>query len=247
MMNHRKIWYMLMICTAILMARSTADAAEQRAIEEGIAYIESLEAKSTTQIEERIKEIKKQERLEAMENGELSVWDQFYDSIIMGDSRIVGLTEYELMSSEHVIAGPGDRIEAILDYLDTLEVLNPENLFLCYGLNDVMGYYAQPSEFIDKYSKILNQVQERLPDVHIYINSILPVQDFALYQNAGFSEIGAYNEALQNFCSENGYGFIDNTQIADEHAELYEDDGIHLMKDFYEYWLMNMVNGVEIE
>ena len=40
---------------------------------------------------------------------------------------------------------------------------------------------------------------------------------------------------------------IDNTQTVQEHMDLYEDDGIHLMKDFYEYWLMNMINGVEVE
>lgn len=222
-------------------------AAESKKIEEGIAYLERLEEKDTAAIEAQIKEIKKMERKQALENGELSVWDQFYDSVIMGDSRTVGLTEYELLDSSRVMAGPGDRIDSILDYLDDVVTVNPENLFLSYGLNDVMGYYAQPSDFIDRYSAILRQVKERLPDVHIYINSILPVRDFALYENAGFSEIADYNEALRAFCEKNGYGFIDNDQVAAEYADLYEDDGIHLMKDFYEYWLMNMINGVEVE
>lgn len=239
--------FAMLICALSFCIGQRVCAADQNQIEEGIQYIESMEAKSTTEIETRIKDIKKQERQKAMENGELSVWDQFYDSVIMGDSRTVGLTEYELLDSDHVIAEPGDRIDEILQYLDTLEVINPENLFLSYGLNDVMGYYADPSEFIDKYSGILRQVQERLPNVHIYINSILPVQDIALYDNAGFSEIGNYNEALQTFCANNGYGFIDNSQVAAEHADLYEGDGIHLMKEFYEYWLINMVNGVEVE
>ena len=110
-----------------------------------------------------------------------------------------------------------------------------------------MGYYTEPSEFIDKYRSILTQVKDRLPNVKIYINSILPVQEFALYENSSYSQIEEYNEALQSFCEEDGYGFIDNTQLAAEHTDLYEDDGIHLRKDFYEYWLMNMVNGVEVE
>ncbi|MDO4454576.1 MAG: GDSL-type esterase/lipase family protein [Eubacteriales bacterium] len=246
-MKNSKSWLILMICTAAFLNSNHVKAVEQNSIAEGIAYIESMEQKETAEIEEEIKEIKRQERQKAMENGELSVWDQFYDSIIMGDSRCVGLTEYELLDSQHVIANPGDRIDVIPEYIDTIAMLNPEKLFLCYGLNDVMGYYAEPSEFTEKYNNILKQVKERLPDVEIYINSILPVQDIALYQNAGFSEIESYNEALRILCENNGYIFIDNTQTVQEHMDLYEDDGIHLMKDFYEYWLMNMINGVEVE
>ena len=246
-MREKKVWRIWIFCAAAFLTGNAVAKAEENSVEEGVAYIESLEAKSTTEIEEKIREIKKKERQTAMENGELSVWDQFYDSVIMGDSRTVGLTEYELMDSERVLANPGDRIDTILEYLDTIAIINPENLFLCYGLNDLMGYYADPSEFIDKYRTILTQVKDRLPNVQIYINSILPVQDFALYENSSYSQIGEYNEALQTFCEEDGYGFIDNTQIAAEHADLHEDDGIHLKKDFYEYWLMNMINGVEVE
>lgn len=246
-MKNIKNWMILIICTTAFFKLYCVEAEEQNSVSEGVGYIERLEKKETSEIEEQIKEVKRQERQRAMENGELSVWDQFYDSIIMGDSRIVGLTEYELMDSDHVIANPGDRIDVIPEYLETISVLNPEKLFLCYGLNDVMGYYATPSEFTDKYHTILVQIKEKLPNVEIYINSILPVQEMALYQNAGFSEIDSYNEALRILCENNGYGFIDNTQLVQEHMDLYEDDGIHLMKDFYEYWLMNMANGVEIE
>lgn len=247
-MRKKKNRYLIAgLCALILCAGDKAEASETKKIEEGVAYLERLEEKDTTVIEAQIKEIKKKERQQAMENGELSVWDQFYDSVIMGDSRTVGLIEYELMDSSRVIAGPGDRIDSILEHLEEIVTMNPENLFLSYGLNDAMGFYAEPSDFIDKYSTILRQVKERLPDVHIYINSILPVQDFALYENEGFSEIGSYNEALREFCGKNGYGFIDNSQVVAEHWDLYEDDGIHLRKDFYEYWLMNMINGVEVE
>ena len=247
MMRERKKWQICIICAALFLAGSSVSGAEANSVQEGVAYIESLEAKDTAEIEQKIKDIKKQERQEAMENGELSVWDQFYDSVIMGDSRTVGLTEYELMDSQRVIANPGNTRSSVVEYLDTLATINPENLFLCYGLNDVMGYYTEPSEFIDKYRSILTQVKDRLPNVKIYINSILPVQEFALYENSSYSQIEEYNEALQSFCEEDGYGFIDNTQLAAEHTDLYEDDGIHLRKDFYEYWLMNMVNGVEVE
>ena len=89
-MKNSKSWLILMICTAAFLNSYRVRAAEQNSIAEGIAYIEDLEAKETAEIEEQIKEIKRQERQKAMENGELSVWDQFYDSISMGGSRCVG-------------------------------------------------------------------------------------------------------------------------------------------------------------
>ena len=42
---------------------------------------------------------------------------------------------------------------------------------------------------------------------------------------------------------ENGYQFIDNTMVAQEHADLYEADGLHLKKEFYKYWAANMLTG----
>ena len=49
---------------------------------------------------------------------------------------------------------------------------------------------------------------------------------------------------IKAYCEENGYPYIDNTQIVEEHSDLYDEDGIHLQEDFYEYWAVNMLAEV---
>ena len=43
---------------------------------------------------------------------------------------------------------------------------------------------------------------------------------------------------------QNGFRYIDNTYVAEEHQNLYQDDGLHLQPDFYKYWAANMLTEV---
>ena len=42
-------------------------------------------------------------------------------------------------------------------------------------------------------------------------------------------------------CKENGIVFSNNNQIAEEHGDLYQPDGIHLQPKFYNYWGANLI------
>lgn len=58
-MREKKVWRIWIFCAAAFLTGNAVAKAEENSVEEGVAYIESLEAKSTTEIEEKIREIKK--------------------------------------------------------------------------------------------------------------------------------------------------------------------------------------------
>ena len=77
------------------------------------------------------------------------------------------------------------------------------------------------------------------------MNSILPAIGVGLEADADYPRIGEYNEALEAMCEEHGWAFIDNDVLAEEHADLYQPDGLHVDKSFYKYWAANMLTEVE--
>lgn len=215
-------------------------------VEEGVQHLKDLESRDLDAIETNIKMIRQEARAEALANGTLSVWAQFSDYVLFGDSRTVGFYFYEFLDQNRVLADGGLTIRDLTTYMDRLKMLNPSALFLCTGLNDVsIGYWETPQEYVAEYEELIEQVMAELPDTHIYINSIFPAVDPAFEQSEAWRNIPDYNVALQAWCEEKGYSFIDNTPVFEEHRDLYDPDGIHFQKEFYEYWAINMLAGME--
>lgn len=216
-------------------------------VEAGTAYLEELENKDLASVEAEVKEVKKQAQAEAIESGELSVWAQFSDYVIFGDSRTVGFYFYEFLDKQRVLADGGLTIADVPDYEEQMVALNPSYLFLCIGLNDMLtGTWQTPEEYAAAYEETMRELTGMLPNTEIYINSIFPVQDPAFEKDEKWREIPDYNEALKAWCEEKGYHYIDNTSVYEEHSDLYASDGIHFKKEFYQYWAANMLEEVDL-
>lgn len=214
----------------------------------GIKYLKSLETKDAAAIENEIKAIKKKEKREALENGELTVWEQFDDYAIVGDSRALGFYEYGFLPSERILAHKGATILNIPDYMENLRNLNPSNIFLSYGENDIcLGYWDTPQKYAKAVGEVVESIKSELPGATVYVNSIFPVEPKAYEQVEKLKEIPEYNEALNRYCENQGYPYIDNTKTIEEHADLYDVDGVHFQKELYEYWAINLLEEVEIE
>lgn len=212
-------------------------------LKKGVSYIQSLEKKDTDSIEKEIKEIKKAERKAALENGEIDVWQQFDDAAIFGDSRAVGFKFYEFISEDRVFANSGDTIKAIPKQLEQLKVLNPSFIFICFGIND-MGSFNTVDDYIKELDDIQDQIHENLPDTRIFINSIIPVIDPAFKKFAKWKDIPDWNAAIEEHCEKNNIPYIDITDTVEEHSDLYENDGIHMRKPFYNLWAIDMMTEV---
>ena len=229
---------------------STEDAA---AISQGVSYLQSLEAQDPDTVDNVLKQQRLQhiqemrdERLRQLETGEISVWSLFDDYVLLGDSRAVGFSFYGFLPDERVIAESGATILHLEEHIPDIVALNPSNIFLCYGLNDVsIGIWPTPESYVEQFSDIIAQIQSQLPDANIFISSILPARDPAFQQSSAWYNIPEYSQAVSDMCSTTAHCyFVDNDAIAEEYANLWEDDGIHVRQDFYPHWAANLITEV---
>ncbi len=212
----------------------------------GVSYLKSLENQDVAKIQKKIKSANASVGLEQADSDEAAIWAAMADEYILGDSRAVGFSSYELMSEDHVFAKSGGKITDAVDYLDQLEALQPTEIFLCYGLNDVgLGIYPTGEDYATEYKTQVESLQEGLPDTTIYVCSILPATGEGLEADSDYPRIDEYNEALEKMCQKNDWPFVDCTEVAEEHTDLYQTDGLHLQKEFYKYWSACMLAAMQ--
>lgn len=219
---------------------------------EGIAYLQSLEEKDPTAVEDTLKELHRQKLLEQreaklaeLESGEISIWSLFEDYMLMGDSRVMGFGFYEYLDQSRVVAEKGDTIWTLQEHIPEIAAMNPSYLFISYGVNDVgSGMWSSPEDYVQDFSDIISKIRQELPDVKIFINSILLAYAPAFNTSAAWYDIPEYNAALETMCHDLGCFYVDNTPLCEEYAGLYESDGIHVGSSFYSHWAANMIMAV---
>lgn len=214
-------------------------------INQGIAYLESLEKQDLEAISKKIDAVKAEQSLTLANQDENAVWKGFDSTMIVGDSRAVGFQYYEFLSENQVIAEKGRKITDVPDDLEKIKKTAPKQLVLCFGLNDIRSeIWKEPAEYAKAYQKVVEILQKELPGTTIYINSILPAigEGYASYE--GYARIGEFNEALKKMAETNKYHYINNDKVAEEHTDLYEGDGLHFQEEFYKYWAINMLSEV---
>ncbi len=217
-----------------------------------MAYLQTLEERDPAIVKEQLRlqrevhnQEESEERREQLLDGSIDVWSLFGESVIMGDSRAVGFYLYEYIPQSRVLAAGGNTIRSIMEHQEELLSLSPETLFLCYGLNDVsVGYWNSPQEYEKEYQEILIQLKELLPNTEIYVNSILPAQAAGLAVQSAWGNIPEYSDAVKEMCKANDIGWVDCDGIVSEYVDLYDEDGIHVQREFYPYWAAQMMMGV---
>ena len=222
------------------------------AVSAGIAWLEAQEAGDIDEVQQKLLEQKqkrmneeREKRRRELTDGTIDVWTLFRDSAVMGDSRAVGFSYFEYMPEERVIAGAGWTIRDIEEHLEELKAVNPTMVFLCFGLNDTsIGIWETPAEYAAEYDQIIQHLNRELPNTQVYVNSILPARDPAFDTSEKWREIPDYSAAVEKLCQQKGYNFVNNDAVAEEHSDLWEIDGIHLLSDFYPYWAANMMMAV---
>ena len=215
----------------------------------GRAFIERLESRDVAEVEQ-LRSEKRREKIKAerdarvkkLTSGETDVWTLFEDYAIMGDSRAVGFYYHDFLPKDRVIADGGWTIRDIEPNLDSVKAVSPDHIYLCFGLNDVsIGYWDTPEEYVKEFDEILERVKKELPGVTFYVNSILPATDPAFDLMSEWRRIPDFSQAVKAMCKEKGIPFVDCDELMKEHADLYDEDGIHVKKEFYKYWAANMI------
>ncbi|MDE5758924.1 MAG: hypothetical protein K2H85_09990, partial [Allobaculum sp.] len=92
-----------------------------------------------------------------------SIWNLFDDAVFIGDSRVYGFMSYGFIPSTQVLAAGGYTIQNISEYLSSVALLQPEVIYLSFGIND-MGLNIGQDEGENGYAKVYTCQIEALLD-----------------------------------------------------------------------------------
>lgn len=132
----------------------------------------------------------------------------------------------------------GDDTDGVLERLDEVTSSHPDKIFLMIGTND-LAYGKSVEHVLENWRKIIGQIKKDSPETILYIESVLPVEDYIHYSRPTDS-IMAINEGLKQLATENGLTYIDLfTLFANDKNRLnldYSIDGLHLNGKGYIRW-----------
>ena len=204
-------------------------------VSEGLKIIEQAESADVTAIETKIGQLEAKDSQGQEDTRSLK--EIFGSTVVMGDSISEAFTEYDLLNASSVVAKIGVELDELDDQIKTVADINPQVIFLSYGMNDVIATNGDTDLFIKEYKAVIDQLRKKLPDTTLYVNSIFPVSAAKQEEKPVFQKIPEYNAALQKMCDENQIAFLDNTSLVSD--TYYEEDGIHFKAD-YPIWLKRM-------
>lgn len=223
--------------------------AELTPVEVGVKYIQEQELKDPQEVAELLAQCRREalaaareQKIEELLSGEVNVWSQFTDYVILGDSRAVGFYVFDFLDKSRVLADGGETIANVQTRMEGIKALNPSYIYLCYGLNDVsIGYWDSKEEYVQAMGETLELLQKELPNAKLIVSSILPARDPAFNLDSSWREIPDYSAAVKEYCTAHGIAFADNDAISETHANYWQNDGIHVMPEFYPYWAANLI------
>lgn len=131
----------------------------------------------------------------------------------------------------------GDTTRDIIERLPAIYALQPNRLFLLIGINDINAG-AKAAQTFANYAQLLTGLRAHLPELKIYVQSILPVA--ASWPLAGNSTIKEYNLRIERLAAQADAVYIDlHKHFSNTHGNLQAElsnDGIHLTHAGYLRW-----------
>lgn len=202
---------------------------------EGLAIIKKAESADVVAIETKIQNIEKKE---SAEDDTRSLKEKFASTVVMGDSITDGFREYDILNASSVVSKIGVSLTQLDDQVAQLKAVNPQVVFMTYGMNDIGMTNGDTKLFTNQYKAVIKQIQKELPETKIFINSVFPVQQEKINEQPAYAKVEEYNTALRELCDKMQIAFVDNTDLAD--AQYYEGDGVHFKPEFYPGWAERM-------
>lgn len=168
--------------------------------------------------------------------------------VLLGDSITEGFDTTKYLPGYRVINRgigadvigndlPGNDKRGVLKRLDSSVFdCNPTDVFILIGIND-LGQGHTPEQVESGYLEMLTKIRERLPQVKLHLQSLLPCRDRFSKHNAKVLDV---NKRIQNLATEFNADYIDlHSKFADNKGELKDEltnDGLHITAPAYEVW-----------
>lgn len=233
----------MLLAAAVVISGIVRSRVKRVSTAEGIAIMEKAEAADVTAVESKIENLENKEKQETGDGDTRSLKEQFASTVVMGDSVAAGFAEYDVLNASSVVADIGAGVSNPDEHIARLKELNPQMVFMSYGINDITEQVLDEEAFVEAYKTAIQKIQEELPNTKIFVNSVFPIQQSASSETAAVS-VEEYNTALRELCDRQQIAFVDCTSLAA--AEYYETDGIHFKAEFYPVWAQYMAEVAEL-
>jgi hypothetical protein len=236
------IFFIILILCGIIIFTITYEKSSElnSEIKTGVEILAKKESQNPYKMEENINFLKNK----AANASDYSII--FGSSVIIGDSIAEGLNLYGYLKPSSLITHLGKSVASSFDDLPTLVKIAPRNVFFELGLNDLSHPDRDLDIFIKNYSHLIDEIKQKLPDTTLYICSIFPVTDNVLIQRPEFQQIETYNNAIKELADNKGVYYIDTYTFLKENPQYHEEDGIHVISEFYPLWLDTLKNNSNI-
>jgi len=229
----------ILILILVIQYQTTAN--EKAKLDEGVQVLTALEARDLYTMEEKIDFMKRK----AVNPGDYSAL--FGNALIFGDSIAEGLGLFGFLNPTSLIAMMGKSAENSQEDVQNLVNLAPRYVFFELGLNDISHPDTTLEAYIASYERLIDSIRLQLPNTQIYICSIFPVTAEALKENPTLSQIETYNAALVEMATRKNIKYIDTYSLLKNNPQYHEQDGIHVIREFYPLWLDSLVNNSNLK
>ncbi|MEG0851772.1 MAG: family 20 glycosylhydrolase [Flavobacterium sp.] len=166
------------------------------------------------------------------------------DIVFVGNSITNG-AEWAELFADNRIKNRGissDVSAAVLNRIDEIAIRKPAKVFLLIGVNDLSRNISTDSIF-KNIAKIVSYLKQESPSTKLFVQSILPVNDFYKKFESHTSkgeQIKRLNAVLKQNSTVYNYTYIDlHASFCDENGKLVKEltnDGLHLKGDGYLLW-----------
>ena len=160
--------------------------------------------------------------------------------IFLGDSLTEGCEWAELFQNTDILNRgiAGDQTEGILKRLKLVLDLQPKQLFLMIGVNDLL--FHSPEKIVVNYRQIVQQIQEQSPSTQLFLQSCLPINNEVRKITIDNQDLQTINQGIKKIATDYGTSFINlYPDFTDKKGNLdtdYTADGIHLNGKGYAVW-----------
>lgn len=244
--NKRKLEQKLIIMIALLViiviVEFRKDGSFKSETHKGKEYLIQLEEMDLATVEEKINNHHKDKANEEVVVNDFNII--YEDTVFMGDSITESLSYNQILNEYNVIAEMGDTVIKAVNHIPKLEGIQPKNVVLLYGMNDVILFEETASwnsidKFKEGYKNLINEIKSKLPNTNIYVQSPLPVNSKATSTHPRLTNenLSRFREAVKEVCEEMSVTYVDISILVDGSSDLHEADGIHFKGEFYDKWL----------
>ena len=161
------------------------------------------------------------------------------DVVIFGDSITIGglwAGAYQDVSIVN-LGIPGDSIRDMASRVDMIASVKPEKVFVLGGINSLTD--SNCSEIFKQYQDMLSKVYDTVPNVKIYVQSILLISTEKEKDCADNRIIETFNAKLEKLSIETGTTYINIHNLYELDGSMnpgLTKDGVHLKPEAYDIW-----------